>query len=171
MPQKATVTDKLTLEVVRQFRVVYGAMRHHFRLLEASCGISGSQAWALQEIAHRPGVGISELAACLGVHQSTCSLLVDKLAGRELLEKRRTVADQRRVGLHISAAGRLLLQRLPGPPEGLLPDALGKLPRQTLQALRDSMNALVRQLPAGNEAFSSTPLAEMLQESEEVNEP
>ena len=65
--------------VLKQFRIIFGAVKQHFRKIEATCGISGSQLWLLNEIAMYPELGISKLAERLAIHQSTCSLLVEKL--------------------------------------------------------------------------------------------
>jgi DNA-binding MarR family transcriptional regulator len=149
------------LEVLRQFRVIYGSMRRHFRAVEERCGISGSQAWILQEVQQHPGIGISELATRMGIHQSTCSLLVDKLAQRGRLEKQRHPEDLRRVGLQLTAAGTSILRTLPGPAEGVLPDALKQLADARLQALHQQLAELILHLPAGDEGFADMPLADI----------
>ena len=94
--------DTMPLVVLKQFRVIYGSVRQHFRDVEQRCGVSGSQLWLLHEIAHTPGVGVSELAARLSIHQSTCSQLVDKLEARGLISKARKADDQRRVGVQLT---------------------------------------------------------------------
>ena len=94
--------DPMALTVLKQFRLIFGSVRHHFREVEQSCGVSGSQLWLLHEIAHTPGVGVSELAARLSIHQSTCSQLVDKLEARGLISKARKADDQRRVGVQLT---------------------------------------------------------------------
>ena len=71
----------LAKQALKQFRIIFGAVRHHFRDIESTCGISGSQLWLLHEIASHPELGISRLAENLSIHQSTCSLLVEKLDG------------------------------------------------------------------------------------------
>ena len=75
----------MALGVLQQFRVIYGSMRRHFREVEERCGLSGSQMWVLQEVQHSPGIGVNELAGRLGIHQSTCSLLVEKLVAKQRL--------------------------------------------------------------------------------------
>ena len=90
---------ELTMEVLRQFRVIYGTMRHYFREVEERCALPGSHMWILQEVERSPGLGVTELAERLGIHQSTSSLLVDKLVTDGYLEKKRQKDDRRRVGL------------------------------------------------------------------------
>jgi DNA-binding MarR family transcriptional regulator len=165
-PQKEQ-TAQTVLEVLQQFRLIYGSMRRHFRLVEERCGMSGSQMWVLQEVQHSPEVGISELAERMGIHQSTCSLLVDKLVALGCLNKRRMSRDQRRVGLNLTAQGLAALAELPGPAEGILPEALYAVPETVLKTLHINLDELLRHLPGKDEKFASMPLADLLKQTEE----
>ncbi|MBL8413874.1 MAG: winged helix-turn-helix transcriptional regulator [Propionivibrio sp.] len=159
------VTSKsppLTLEVLRQFRVIYGSMRQYFRVMEESCGLSGAQMWVLQEVQRSPEIGITELAARMGIHQSTCSQIVDKLANLGCLTKKRHRTDQRRVGLCLAANGLKAIAALPGPAEGILPEALAAIPDVALKTLNINLSELIRQLPGKDETFASTPLSYMV---------
>ncbi len=155
-------SDQLTLEVLQQFRVIYGTMRHYFREVEERCGLSGSQMWVLQEIQRNPEIGITELASRIGIHQSTCSQLVEKLATRDCLRKVRQSEDQRRVGLCLAKKGLDALAALPGPAEGILPQALTAIPDVALKTLHINLSELIRYLPGNDESFARTPLADMV---------
>lgn len=148
-------------QALRKFRIIYGSVRHHFREVEQSCGVSGSQLWILQEVRKTPGIGISELAECLSIHPSTCSLLVEKLAAHDFIIKERSKEDQRRVGLWLTRAATELLKKAPVSPEGILPEALSALSGQTLQALDDALNEVVGQMHIRNEKFADKPLSEL----------
>ena len=97
--------EQQVIDVLQQFRLIYGSMRRHFRLVEERCGMSGSQMWVLQEVQRSPSIGIGELAERMGVHQSTCSQLVEKLVAQGCLDKRKMKDDQRRVGLQLTGRG------------------------------------------------------------------
>ncbi|MEK9720029.1 MAG: MarR family transcriptional regulator [Quisquiliibacterium sp.] len=100
-------------------------------------GISGSQAWALAEIARAPGLIVSELGKRMAIHPSTTSNMLDKMQKRGLIRRERIDEDQRVVHLFVTAAGERVLAQLPGPATGLLPDALARLDDSQL----DSVNA------------------------------
>ena len=151
---------QLALEVLQQFRIIYGTMRQYFRELEECC----SQMWVLQEVERTPEIGITELAGRLGIHQSTCSLLVEKLVARNCLTKKRQSVDQRRVGLCLANAGRKAIAALPGPAEGVLPEALAAIPDVVLRTLNINLAELITHLPGKDEAFAATPLAEMVED-------
>ena len=155
-------SPKLALEVLQQFRVIYGTMRQYFRELEECCGLPGSQMWVLQEVERTPEIGITELAGRLGIHQSTCSQLVEKLVVKNCLVKKRQSMDQRRVGLCLAAEGRKAIAALPGPAEGALPEALAAIPDVALKTLNINLAELIGHLPGKDEAFATVPLAEMV---------
>lgn len=153
--------DELSLQVLKKFRVIYGSMRQHFREIERACGVSGSQLWLLQEIVKTPGIGVSELAERLSIHQSTCSLLVEKLTLRELIIKKRSSTDQRRVGLHPSEQSSALIKCVPGPAEGLLPGALRTLPNDTINALNMALEEVIQQMRISDNKLAEKPLSDM----------
>lgn len=125
----------------------------------------GSHLWVLQEVQREPGLGVGELARRMGIHQSTCSQMVERLVVGELLRKARGGGDQRRVGLHLAAGGEAALARLPGPAEGLLPEALSAIPEVALKTLNINLDELIRCMSAKDERYSGTPLAEMLSDA------
>ena len=155
-------SENLPLEVLQQFRVIFGAMRRHFREVEASCGLPGSQMWLLQEVLESPGIGVSDLATRLGIHQSTCSLMVEKLTSRQFLRKDRKTEDLRCISLYFGDEAKKVLALLPGPAEGVLFDALRKLPEALLKTLNINLAELVQCLRSTEDAFATMPLADQL---------
>jgi len=156
-----TASTRLSLDVLKKFRVIFGSVRHHFRAIEQSCGISGSQLWILSEVALTPGVGVSELATRMSIHQTTCSQLVEKLVSREFLVKNRLKEDQRRVGLVLTKAGASALSRAPGPAEGMLPVALASLPDTVLKTLDGSLTEVIDRLAVRDHRIAEKPLADL----------
>ena len=155
-------TYQLSLQVLKKFRIIYGSVRQHFREVERTCGVTGSQLWILQEIAaDTSGIGVSELATRLFIHQSTCSQLVEKLVACNLIIKKRSKEDQRRVGLWLSNEAINLIKKAPDPTEGVLPKALRNLPAETIQALDSAMEQLIEQLQITDGRLAEKPLSEM----------
>jgi MarR family transcriptional regulator, organic hydroperoxide resistance regulator len=151
----------LSLEVLKQFRLIYGSVRQHFRQIEEACGVSGSQLWVLHEVNQAPGIGVSDLAHRLSIHQTTCSQLVDKLVNHGYVTKTRSTEDQRRVGLTLTNAAAKVLKDAPGPAEGLLPEALMALPDATLQSLTTHLAKLIAELRLPDEQAADKPLADL----------
>ncbi len=147
--------------VLKQFRIIFGTVKQHFREIEISCGISGSQLWLLNEIANRPELGVSRLAENMAIHQSTCSLLVEKLVKKQLVAKQRLSEDQRKVGLMITDAGKAILAKAPQPVDGILPQVLASLAQSELASLQTSLNLVIAKLDAEDNALATQPLADM----------
>jgi DNA-binding MarR family transcriptional regulator len=149
------------MAVLKSFRVIYGAVRQHFREVRQSCGISGSQLWIMQELARGAALGVSELAVKLSIHQSTCSLHVEKLVRAGLVKKRRLSRDQRRVELSITALGRRTMIRAPGPAEGVLPEAIAELSPAALRGLQKGLRQIIAALDIKDETAAERPLADL----------
>lgn len=149
------------MSTLRSFRVIFGSVRQYFRSVEQLCGVSGSQLWILQEIKQRPGIGISDLAAQLCIHQSTCSQLVEKLVKARHVTRSRSSSDQRRVGLKLTEKGRRTVRRAPGPAEGVLPQALQKLSETSLKSLNRSLQRVIDELGQELQEAADLPLSEL----------
>lgn len=164
-PMRHNVSNRnkklLPLQVLKKFRIIYGTVRQHFREIERTCGVTGSQLWVMQEVANTPGIGISELAERLSIHQSTCSQLVEKLVARKLISKERSKEDQRRVGLRLTEEAARLIKNAPGPAEGVLPEALSALPAETMQSLDASLEKVIQQLQTRDDRLAGKPLSDL----------
>ncbi|MFO1192009.1 MAG: MarR family winged helix-turn-helix transcriptional regulator [Rhodoferax sp.] len=129
--------------VLRQFRLIFNAVKTHFQQVEKRTGVGGAQIWALSIVEARPGIGMKDLALAMDVHQSTASNLVRSLAERELLAAVRQGTDRRTVQLKVLPAGRRMLKRSPGPFAGVLPEALATLDPATLDRLEADLAQLI----------------------------
>ncbi|MYN38439.1 MarR family transcriptional regulator [Duganella sp. FT109W] len=146
--------------VLRQFRVVFNAVKTHFRNVEKAAGIGGSQLWALSVIQQHPGIGVNGLAGKMDIHQTTASNLVKTLLGQGLIEQAKSSSDRRMVTMTLSPAGERSLEKAPMPFAGVLPDALASIDAATLARLEHDLNILIAALEAGN-AGADTPLSDL----------
>jgi DNA-binding MarR family transcriptional regulator len=144
--------------VLRQFRIVFNAVKTHFRQVERDTGVGGAQLWALAVIGRAPGIGVTGLARELDIHQSTASNLVKALVERGFVAGTREGLDRRSVALRLQPQGEAVLKDAPIPFTGILPDALGTLDPVTLARLEEDLAKLIAVL-AADEAGASVPLA------------
>lgn len=162
VPRRNQLRHKqLTLDVLKQFRLIYGSVRHHFRQIEVTCRVSGSQLWMLHELQEAPGIGVSDLAHRLSIHQTTSSQLIEKLVARGYVVKTRSEQDQRRVGLTITRRAANVLKDAPGPAEGLIPEALMGLSESTLESLTANLGELIDGFRLQDEQAAETPLSDL----------
>lgn len=142
---------------LRQFRIIFNAVRSHFRAVEKKAGIAGAQVWALDVIRQTPGITVSQLSHAMDIHQSTASNLLKPLIEQGLVASERAQADRRIAYLQLTAAGARVLRRVPGPFAGVLPEALMDLDATTLRRLTRDLARLVTLLGA-DERKGNVPL-------------
>lgn len=154
-----TAQDAVTpAQVLRRFRVVFNAVRTHFRDMEKQVGLGGAQVWALSIINADPGIGVRDIAKNMQIHQSTASNLVKALQGRGFIELTKASDDRRSVCLWIHPEGTKVLKNVAGPFEGVLPVALSELKGSTLKRLDKDLGELIVLLQA-DESAEEIPLA------------
>ena|GEM_PF-264881 len=158
--QQTTLDAAPTTRVLRQFRVVFNAVKTHFRQVEREAGVGGAQLWALSVIRSNPGIGMNDLAHAMDVHQSTASNLVKSLVTREMIVAAKNGTDRRAVTLHLLPTGEKVLHKAPAPFTGVLPDALASLDARTLARLDRDLGKLIVALEA-DENSAKFPLANL----------
>jgi DNA-binding MarR family transcriptional regulator len=139
-------------QVLRQFRLVFNAVKTHFQQVEKKAGVGGAQLWALSIVRDHPDIGVNDLAKSMDIHQSTASNLVKTLISRELVAGAKNGADRRAVQLRILPAGSAVLRRAPGPLTGVLPQALASLDASTLKRMDSDLAKLITALNADERA-------------------
>jgi DNA-binding MarR family transcriptional regulator len=132
----------LELATLQEFRTILGSARRHDADVRRIAGISGSQLWALSEIARTEGMRVNDLSERMALHQTTASNLINALVERRLVRRGRDAHDQRVVRLHLTTDGKRMLLRAPGPYAGLLVDALRHLKAPELRRLNDALCVL-----------------------------
>jgi DNA-binding MarR family transcriptional regulator len=151
------------LDVLKQFRSIFNAIKQHFQRVENESRVSSAQLWGLSLVVKEPGLRVSDLARAMGVHQSTSSNLVEQLCRQKMMVKQRSETDQRVVRLFPTEIGERLIENAPEPLEGLLPNALAQLPEKELAELYKLLAKLIDTLQRRNPALveSGLPLEEI----------
>jgi DNA-binding MarR family transcriptional regulator len=153
--------DDAARATLGKFRIIFGAIRQHFRAVEKACGVSGAQVWVLATLAQKPGLRVTELAEALSIHASTASNLLDKIEKAGLIRRERGQSDQRVVRLYLTEAGSAALATAPQPFTGVLPHALGQLHPDTLARLGRDLDELIGHLDLANDRDAQRPLSEL----------
>jgi DNA-binding MarR family transcriptional regulator len=83
------------------------------RALAKESGLTPSQLILLHVLSQRKSVMPSALAKEVSLSQATVTSLIDKLATRGLVERRRDTEDKRRVFVELSESGRATLNNAP----------------------------------------------------------
>ena len=156
VPRKKTGAEPdPAARVLRRFRLVFNAVKSHFRAVEKKAGVAGAQLWALSVVRDRPGIGVGELARAMDVHQSTASNLVKSLVE---CQTRRCAQGRCRPAISpaLRAPGRPpRVAPAPGPFAGVLPEALASLDARTLARLDRDLGTLIAALDADKRGRAS----------------
>ena len=132
------------------FRSIVQALRSSSRDAERRVGLSAAQLFALQQLAAMPGASVNELAARTFTHQSSVSVVVQRLVARRLVVKSSAPEDRRRVRLTVTDAGRALLRRSPEPVQDRLIAGIAALKPLDRRALVVSLGAVADTLAVRN---------------------
>jgi DNA-binding MarR family transcriptional regulator len=139
---------------------LFRSIQAHAKHVESTCGLSGAKLWMLYEINANPGIKVSELAAALTIHPSTCSNMLDKLEQQGLISRDRSGRDQRSVHLSLTKQGESLLSQAPQPAQGELSKALQRLSDEHLATLHSGLAGLVEVLNGTGEDDDLLPIPE-----------
>ena len=157
----ASPRSTIELRTLQAFRTIFGTARKFDADVRRTTGVSGSQLWALSEIARASAMSVNDLAATMALHQTTASNLINALVERKLIRRLRDSADQRVARLHVTTEGKRMLLRAPGPYPGLLVDALRKMKEPDLGNLRKALQVLTAMLrDAATDAAGETLMGE-----------
>jgi DNA-binding MarR family transcriptional regulator len=129
-------------EALDAFRLIVQALRVGAREGERRAGLSSAQLFALQRIAENPQASINDLAALTFTHQSSVSVVIQRLVGRRLVAKVAAADDRRRQLLEVTAKGSRALQRAPEAMQQRLIASVAALPAADRRALARSLRAI-----------------------------
>ena len=154
-PSRATaVGEDGALEALDSLRRIVRALGTSARTAEQSAGVTGAQLFVLQKLREARAYSLNDLADRTFTHQSTVSVVVDRLVSRGLVARIRSSADARRIELSLTPEGRTALRSAPPPAQSRLIAALRALPRQRARSLADALRSIVSEMeldrrPAG----------------------
>ena len=137
-------------------RAVLDCIRRLVRLLRESsheaerrAGISGAQLFVLEQLKPGRALSLRELAERTLTHESSVSVVAQRLVDAGLIARRRSKEDGRRAQLTLLAPGRTLLRKSPRLAQGKLIAGIEALPERQRRALASSLQALVAGLGLG----------------------
>jgi DNA-binding MarR family transcriptional regulator len=151
--------DNLSSELERDTRAVLDAIRKIVRALrvasraaEKRAGLSGAQLFVLQKLSDGRAVSLNELAARTLTHQSSVSVVVQRLVERGLIRRSSSAVDGRRIELSLTTAGR----KVAGQSHDLAQDRLIRALREMPQAQRTQTAVLLDDLLARAGLYSES---------------
>lgn len=134
-------------------RATLDAFRHIVQALRIAPGgrnISGAQLFALQQIAEHPDASVNEIAALTFTHQSSVSVVIQRLVDAGLVARIPSKQDRRQRRLAVTAKGSRAIERVPTTVQQRLVAAVSGLPPADRRSLARSLSVIARSVtPAG----------------------
>lgn len=137
-----------TAEIVQGLRRIVKALHTYSQDVRNAYGLTGPQLWALKTLQRSGRMPTGRLADALAVHQSSVSILVDRLDKRGLVRRIRGRDDHRVVEIELTKRGSGLATDAPEPAQGRLLHALRAMPAGEVRKIRHAVDRLVEAMEA-----------------------
>jgi len=151
-PHRRAAGDKAgdTAQIVQGLRRVVKALHVYSQDVRGAYGLTGPQLWALKTLQQRGRMSVGALAAALAVHQSSISMLLDRLEKRGLVQRLRGGPDRRFVQAELTKRGVTLAGDAPQAAQGRLLHALAAMPAAEVHGIRQLVERLVSAMEAAD---------------------
>jgi MarR family transcriptional regulator, organic hydroperoxide resistance regulator len=137
-----------TAHIVQGLRRIVKALHGYSQEVRAAYALTGPQLWALKTLRRGGHLPVGQLAESLAVHQSSISLLLDRLEKRGLVRRLRGRPDRRVVRVALTKRGAALAADAPEAAQGRLLHALAEMPVAEVRKIRRAVDRLVRAMEA-----------------------
>lgn len=134
------------LGFLRLLWAVDHGLRSLSKRMQARMGLTGPQRLVLRIVGRFPKIMPSELAELLHLDRGTLSGILERLVAQELLLREPHPEDGRSVLLQLSSRGQLLDRDSAGTVEACVRRTLAALPRSKVEAAKQVLEALAREL-------------------------
>ena len=141
-PTSGKRTD--TTAIIQGLRRIVKALYTYSEEVRQAYGLTGPQLWALKTLQRSGRMTIGGLAAALAVHQSSASLLMDRLEKRGHVRRIRRRSDRRFVELELTKRGAAVAAHAPEAAQGRLLHGLEGMSQREVRRIRDVVDRLVQ---------------------------
>jgi DNA-binding MarR family transcriptional regulator len=148
VPARRTTKRTDTVEIVQGLRRIVKALHTYSQDVQSAYRLTGPQLWALKTLQRNGRLSTGRLAAALAVHQSSVSILVDRLEKRGLVRRIRGRLDHRVVEMELTKRGAALAAEAPEAAQGRLLHALEAMPPREVRRIRHAVDRLVQAMEA-----------------------
>jgi len=135
-------------EIMQSLRRIIKTLQNYSHKVSEEYGITGPQLWALKTLSINENLSLGELSKRMYLHPSTVSGVMDRLEKKEYVFRERDQRDRRVVKVQLTPRGKRLVKRTPNPIQGKMVYGLGKLTKERLGLIYDSLQKLVEIMEA-----------------------
>lgn len=131
-------------EIVQSFRRIFKAIQQYSEEVLKEFGVTGPQLWLLKMLRREGGTSVGELSQKMFLHISTVSGIIDRLEAKDYVARKKEAADRRVVTVHLTAAGKRIVDRAPEPSQGKLLYSLQNLSEKEVLEMHEALQKIVR---------------------------
>ena len=142
-----TERDLEISKTVQSLRRIFKAMQY-IANTPSDFGVTGLQLWALRTISQHGSLSLGDLGKKMCLVPSGVTGVVDRLEAKGYVSRDRGPGDRRVVKVHLTAAGKELVQKGPSPIHEKMIHALRSLESKELHAIYRSATKLAEILEA-----------------------
>ena len=102
-------------ELLVALRKVIRAIDMRSKELSRDVGLTGPQLIVLQQVGKHPGIMVKQIAESITLSPATVTSILDRMESRGHVNRVRSTKDKRKVGVFLTDAGQLLLDKAPLP--------------------------------------------------------
>lgn len=147
-PRSASAPPEDATLIVQALRRIVKALHSYSQDVYRQYGLTAPQLWALKTLQRSGRLSAGDLADALAVHQSSLSILVDRLEKRGLVHRVRAPEDGRVVMIALTKRGMALSAMAPEPAQGRLLHGLRAMSRAEVGHIRAAVEHLVAVMEA-----------------------
>jgi DNA-binding MarR family transcriptional regulator len=129
--------------VLDSIRRIVRTLRVSSRQAEQDVGLSGAQLFVMQKLGDEAALSVNELAARTLTHQSSVSVVVQRLIARGFVKRAPSKKDGRSVLLSLTPAGRRVLAGAPGAAQDRIIAGLTRMPSPSRRQLAGLLERLI----------------------------
>ena len=137
-------------DVLVAMRRIIRATDLYSQKLRKTVGLTTPQLLVLRSVGPRQDVSLGEIANDLSLSQATVTTLVDRLEANDLVARKRSAQDKRRVHVKLTARGRELLERAPDLLQDQFVARLDALPDWERSMITAALQRTAALMDAGN---------------------
>jgi DNA-binding MarR family transcriptional regulator len=134
--------------VLAALRKIIRSIELNSRSLVKRVGLTGPQLIILKEVSRMNASSIGEVARTISLSQATVTGIVERLEKRNLLRRRRSDVDRRKVMVEITQEGETLLQDAPPLMQEAFVDRFSRLPEWEQSMVLSALQLLVQVMDA-----------------------
>jgi DNA-binding MarR family transcriptional regulator len=140
----ASATDARA--ILDSIRKIVQVLRVASRAAEKGVGLSGAQLFVLHHLSGHDALSLNELAERTLTHQSSVSVVVQRLVERGLVSRVRSDQDARRIELSLTRPGRALISKSPQAAQDQIIEAVQRMSEKDRKALSRTIALLIGEL-------------------------